>query len=192
MMLRSDFRVIQFRLFPALTDVLKVGRICPLFLFFNGKGPDMAETVIEQVEAIALPVLAELGLELVEVQYRREQSGWVLRLIIDKQEGVSLEYCTAVSREISQLLDIEDFIDQAYNLEVSSPGLDRPLKSMADFQRFTGRKARIKTVEPIDGERFFIGRIKQTREETIILEVGRRELTIPFAQVSKARLEVEF
>ncbi len=94
----------------------------------------MADTVAKRVEAVALPVLEELGLELVEVQYRREQSGWVLRLIIDKQDGVSLDDCAAVSREISQLLDIEDFIDQAYNLEVSSPGLNRPLKSMADFR----------------------------------------------------------
>jgi ribosome maturation factor RimP len=171
---------------------LKVGFICPLFLFFNGKVPDMAETVSKQVEAIALPVLHELGLELVEVQYRREKNGWVLRLIIDKQEGVSLDDCTAVSREIGQLLDIEDFIDQAYNLEVSSPGLDRPLKSIADFQRFIGRRAKIKTNEPIAGEHVFVGKIQQTMGETIILEVGRKELTIPFAVVSKARLEVEF
>lgn len=152
----------------------------------------MAETVKKQVEALALPVLEELGLELIEVQYRREQSGWVLRLIIDKQEGVSLDDCTTVSREISQLLDIEDFIDQAYNLEVSSPGLDRPLKSMADFQRFTGRKAKIKTIAPIDGEHVFIGKILQATGETIILAAKSRELEIPFAQVAKARLEVEF
>jgi ribosome maturation factor RimP len=144
------------------------------------------------VETVALPLLEELGLELVEVQFRREQSGWVLRLIIDKQGGVNLEDCTAVSRELSQLLDIEDFIDQAYNLEVSSPGLDRPLKSMADFQRFTGRKAKIKTIEPIAGEHVFIGKIQQTEGESIVLEVSRREVVIPFSQVAKARLEVEF
>ena len=152
----------------------------------------MAEIVKKRVAAVALPVLEELGLELVEVQYRREQSGWVLRLIIDKQDGVSLEDCAAASREISQLLDIEDFIEQAYNLEVSSPGLDRPLKNMADFQRFTGRKAKIKTIEPIDGEHVFIGKIQQTEGEMIILEIGRREVKIPFMQVSKARLEVDF
>ena len=151
----------------------------------------MADTVAKRVGAVALPVLEEMGLELVEVQYRREQSGWVLRLIIDKQEGISLEDCAAVSREISQLLDIEDFVDQAYNLEVSSPGLNRPLKSMADFQRFTGRKAKIKTIEPIAGEHVFIGRIKKTEGETIILEIGRKEVTMPFSQVARARLEIE-
>ena len=152
----------------------------------------MAENVSKQVEIIALPVLEELGLDLVEIQYRREQSGWVLRLVIDKQEGVSLDDCAAVSREIGQLLDIEDFIDQAYNLEVSSPGLDRPLKSMADFQRFTGRLARIKTSEPIGGEHVFIGRILKTEGESIFVEVGSREVKILYSQVAKARLEVEF
>ena len=151
----------------------------------------MADTVAKRVGAVALPVLEEMGLELVEVQYRREQSGWVLRLIIDKQDGISLEDCAAVSREISQLLDIEDFVDQAYNLEVSSPGLNRPLKSMADFERFTGRKAKIKTIEPIAGKHVFIGRIKKTEGETIILEIGRKEVTMPFSQVARARLEIE-
>jgi ribosome maturation factor RimP len=151
----------------------------------------MADTVAKRVGAVALPVLEEMGLELVEVQYRREQSGWVLRLIIDKQEGISLEDCAAVSREISQLLDIEDFVDEAYNLEVSSPGLNRPLKSMADFERFTGRMAKIKTIEPIAGEHVFIGRIKKTEGETIILEIGRKEVTMPFSQVARARLEIE-
>ena len=111
----------------------------------------MAETVIEQIEKVSLPVIEELGLELVDVQFRREQRGWVLRLIIDKQDGVNLDDCAVVSREISQLLDIEDFIDQAYNLEVSSPGLNRPLKTMADFERFAGRKAKVKTSEPVEG-----------------------------------------
>ena len=152
----------------------------------------MAETVIEQIETVVLPVLDELGLELVEVQYRREQSGWVLRLVIDKQDGVNLDDCGAVSREISQLLDIEDFIDQAYNLEVSSPGLNRPLKSMAGFERFVGRLAKIKTTESIAGEHVFIGKINKTEGESIVLEVGTKEVTILFSQVAKARLEVEF
>jgi ribosome maturation factor RimP len=152
----------------------------------------MPEAVIESVRATALPVLEELGLELVEVQYRREQNGWILRLVIDKQEGITLDDCAVVSREISQLLDIEDFIGQAYNLEVTSPGLDRPLKSIAEFERFVGRKAKIKTIEPIDGKRVLIGTINRTFGESIVLEVGAEEVTIPFSQVTKARLEVEF
>ena len=152
----------------------------------------MAETVIEQIKAVALPVLDELGLELVEVQYRREQSGWVLRLFIDKQDGVNLDDCSAVSREISQLLDIEDFIDQAYSLEVSSPGLNRPLKSMAEFERIVRSLAKIKTTEPIAGEHVFIGKINKAEGESIVMMVGTKEVTILFSQVAKARLEVEF
>ena len=152
----------------------------------------MADVINKRVEEVVLPVLEELGLELVELQFRREQSGWVLRLIIDKPDGINLDDCAVASRELSQLLDIEDFIDRAYNLEVSSPGLDRPLKSMTDFQRFIGRKAKIKTIEPIAGEHVFIGNIQQTEGESIVLEVGRREVVIPFSQVAKARLEVEF
>ena len=152
----------------------------------------MAETVIKLVETVAFPVFEELGLELVEVQYRREQSGWVLRLLIDKQDGITLDDCAAVSREISQLLDIEDFVDQAYSLEVSSPGLNRSLKSMAEFERFVGRKAKIKTLEPIGGENVFIGKINKTEDESIVLDVGTKEVTILFSQVAKARLEVEF
>lgn len=152
----------------------------------------MAETVIKRVEAVAFPVLEESGLELVDVQYRREQNGWILRLIIDKQDGLSLNDCAAVSREISQLLDIEDIVDQAYNLEVSSPGLNRPLKSMAEYERFVGRLAKIKTIEPIDGERVFVGKISKTEGESIVLEVGGKEMTILLSQVAKARLEVEF
>jgi len=152
----------------------------------------MAETVIESVEAIALPVLEELGLELVEVQYRREQNGWILRLIIDKQEGITLDDCASVSREISQLLDIEDVIDQAYNLEVTSPGLDRPLKSLAEFERFVGRKAKVKTTEAIGGHQVFIGTIKKIAGEVIVLQLDDDEVTVLFSQVAKARLEVEF
>ncbi|MBW2521498.1 MAG: ribosome maturation factor RimP [Deltaproteobacteria bacterium] len=146
----------------------------------------------ERVKAIALPLLKEQGLELLEVQYRREQHGWILRLIIDKPGGVSLDDCVAVSRELSQILDVDDFVDQAYNLEVSSPGLDRPLKSMTDFQRFRGRLVKVVTREPLAGEHVFIGRIRETEGESIVLEVGRREVVIPFPQVARARLEVEF
>ena len=152
----------------------------------------MAKTVIKQIEAVALPVLGEMGFELVEVQYRREQNGLVLRLTIDKQDGINLDDCAAVSREISQLLDIEDIVDQAYNLEVSSPGLNRPLKSMGEYERFVGRLAKIKTIEPIDGERVFVGKISKTEGESIVLEVGGKEMTILLSQVAKARLEVEF
>ncbi len=152
----------------------------------------MFAMVRERVKAIALPLLEEQGLELLEVQYRREQHGWVLRLVIDKPGGVSLDDCVAISRELSQILDVEDFVDQAYNLEVSSPGLDRPLKSLADFQRFSGRMAKVVTSEPLAGTHVFVGRIQETEGDSIVLEVDRRKVVIPFPQVARARLEVEF
>jgi ribosome maturation factor RimP len=139
-----------------------------------------------------MPILQEMDLELVDVLYRRERSGWVLRLVIDREDGVSLDDCAAVSREVSHLLDIEDILEQAYNLEVSSPGLDRPLKSVNDFKRFAGRKAKVTTKEPIGGNQVFIGRINKVEDELITMEVDQQELSIPFSEVAKARLEVEF
>ena len=152
----------------------------------------MSETVVEAITSLVMPVLQEKDLDLVDVLYRRESSGWVLRLLIDKEDGVSLDDCTAVSREVSHLLDIEDIIEQAFNLEVSSPGLDRPLKSVGDFQRFAGRKAKVTTKEPIEGNQVFMGRINKVEDELITMEVGQQELCIPFSEVAKARLEVEF
>ncbi len=152
----------------------------------------MSETVVEAITSLVMPVLQEKDLDLVDVLYRRESSGWVLRLLIDKEDGVTLDDCTAVSREVSHLLDIEDIIEQAFNLEVSSPGLDRPLKSVGDFQRFAGRKAKVTTKEPIEGNQVFMGRINKVEDELITMEVGQQELCIPFSEVAKARLEVEF
>ena len=152
----------------------------------------MSETVVEAITSLVMPVLQEKDLDLVDVLYRRESSGWVLRLLIDKEDGVTLDDCTAVSREVSHLLDIEDIIEQAFNLEVSSPGLDRPLKSVGDFQRFAGRKAKVTTKEPINGNQVFMGRINKVEDELITMEVGQQELRIPFSEVAKARLEVEF
>ena len=152
----------------------------------------MSETVVEAITSLVMPVLQEKDLDLVDVLYRRESSGWVLRLLIDKEDGVTLDDCTAVSREVSHLLDIEDIIEQAFNLEVSSPGLDRPLKSVGDFQRFAGRKAKVTTKEPIEGNQVFMGRINKVEDELITMEVGQQVLCIPFSEVAKARLEVEF
>jgi len=88
------------------------------------------------------------GLELVQVQYRREDHGWVLRILVDRPGGVSVDECGEFSREVSDLLDVEDLIDNSYNLEVSSPGLDRPLIKPEDFERFAGREITLKTTSP--------------------------------------------
>ena len=107
-------------------------------------------SVLEKVQAVAKPVLDDLGFELVDVEFKREGQGWVLRFFIDKPGGVTLDDCALFSREVSMLLDVEDFIHRAYHLEVSSPGIDRPLKTREDYQRFCGERIKAKTFEKMD------------------------------------------
>lgn len=146
---------------------------------------------VSRVASLVEPVVQEAGCELVEVQFQRENRGWVLRLVIDSEKGVTLDECVLVSREVGNLLEIEDVIDRAYNLEVSSPGLDRPLKGLQDFQRFRGRKAKVVTRESIDRQQVFIGPIEAVDNDVIILKTEHGTVRIPYSQVSKARLEID-
>ena len=146
------------------------------------------EKVLAAIEQYAEPLLRGMGLELVEVQYRREGYGWVLRLFIDREQGVSLDDCAAVSRAISTWLDVEDLIEHAYHLEVSSPGLERPLKKIEDFQRFAGKKAKVKLKEPRDGQKVFIGILEQVSGEQVTLLADGKPVTILFEEIARARL----
>jgi len=147
------------------------------------------EKVLAAIEEYAEPLLESMGIELVEMQFRREGHGWVLRLFIDKAEGgVTIDDCAAVSREISTWLDVEDLIEYAYHLEVSSPGLERPLKKVKDFQRFAGREARVKLREPLDGQKVFIGTIDSVDEEKVVLVSDGKPVDLMFENISKARL----
>lgn len=151
----------------------------------------MSEFIVDRIEEFAEALLPSIGLELVEVQFRREGHGWVLRLFVDREGGVSLEHCTEVSREVSRFLDVEDLIDHAYHLEVSSPGLERTLRSLADFQRFMGQKARVRLRESQDGQKVFIGTIVQATEEVIRLDLeGGGSAHFSFDQIGKARLSL--
>lgn len=149
-----------------------------------------ADRIITSVESFARPVLDDMGLELVEVQFRRESAGWLLRLFIDREDGVNVDDCASVSRQISAYLEVEDLIEHAYSLEVSSPGLERPLKKKEDFVRFTGRKARIKLKEPIDGQRVFFGLLGAVDENTITLLVDGQQMKIDLDVVARARLSL--
>lgn len=149
-----------------------------------------ADRIITAVESFARPVLDYMGLELVEVQFRRESGGWILRLFIDREGGINVDDCASVSRQISAYLEVEELIEHAYNLEVSSPGLERPLKKIDDFVRFAGRKARIKLKEPIDGQRVFFGLLGPVHENKLTLDVDDRQMEIDLDAVARARLSL--
>ncbi len=145
-----------------------------------------------RVEELAGPIAARNGTELVEVVYAHEAGRWCLRIFIDKPGGVNLNDCERVSRAVEQVLDELDFIPHSYVLEVSSPGLERPLKKAEDYQRYAGRLVRIGTYAPQDGRRKFTGRLVGSNEQGVTILVDDRELLIPWHNISKATLAVEF
>ena len=157
----------------------------------RGLGQRTAE-IEEHVRALAEPILTDRGLELVDVEFQRETRGWILRLYIDRPGGVTLDDCQKVGEELGDHLDVADIIDYPYHLEVSSPGLDRPLTRDADFVRFAGKAARIVTRDPIDGQRNFRGRLAGLVDGAVLLDLadGRR-LRISRGLIAKARLEIE-
>lgn len=156
---------------------------------------------IDEIRSVAERVAHSHGLVLFDVQSRRESIGWVVRIVIDRLpalqagveggDSVTVSDCATVSRDVSAILDVEEAFDHAYTLEVSSPGLDRPLRGLGDFARFIGRRARIVTSEPVDGQRFVAGRIAAVRGRTIEIEDGGATRLVPEAAVARARLEVE-
>jgi ribosome maturation factor RimP len=138
-------------------------------------------------------VLAEKnGLELVHVDVVGTMKKPTVRVFVDKPGGVTVEDCSAVSRQLSNILDEEDFISSAYVLEVSSPGLERELYSLKDFARFAGHLAKVRTHQPIDGQRNFRGRIKTTEgEEIVFQDKTNGEVRFPYDLVAKANLEID-
>ena len=150
------------------------------------------EKVIDNVQEILEPLLFEEGLELVDIEYRREGRGRVLRIYIDKQGGVTVEDCAKLSRELGTLLDIHDIIPSSYTLEVSSPGLTRALKKPKDFKRFKGKKVKIKTKVDIQRRRVFVGKLLDFIDNVASVEVDGQPYFIPYEEIEKANLEFEF
>jgi ribosome maturation factor RimP len=169
------------------------------------------QEVVERVRAIATRVAGSFGFDVFDVQYRRERSGMLLRIQIDRpwngsrgstgsaaEDGVSVDDCANVSRDLSAVLDAEDVVPVAYTLEVSSPGLDRPLRQAADYQRFEGRRAKIVMREAVDGQMFFKGRLGVTDDRVpggpVVLITGDdgRSHRVPLGIITRANLEVEF
>jgi ribosome maturation factor RimP len=148
--------------------------------------------IAQKAESILVPVLEGEGFLLVDIDYKWERGGWTLRALIDRKEGITLDDCARVSREFGQLLDVEDVMPTPYRLEVSSPGMDRPLKKEEDFITYTGRQVRIKTREQISGRRNFKGALLGCAEGKIMVEVeGSNIFTIPFSSILKAHLVIE-
>jgi ribosome maturation factor RimP len=157
-------------------------------------------TPLERVREIAARVAASYGLLIDDVTMRREGAQNVLRVILDRpgpaataEESVSIEDCERVSHELGTILDVEDVVPQSFTLEVSSPGLNRPLRRADDYRRFTGRLAKIVLREPIDRQTAFAGRLRGVDGDDVLFESeGGKQVRLPLSLISRARLEVEF
>lgn len=148
--------------------------------------------IAAQVEEMLRPIAARLGLETVEVQIHGVAERTVLRVLMDRPEGgITVEECARVSEQLGRQLDLYDLFDHPYTLEVSSPGLDRPLRTDADFRRFAGRRAEVQTLEAVDGQRRFRGTILGVVGEAVVLQVERRQVQIPKAAIQRAQLVVD-
>ena len=152
----------------------------------------MDTKLIDTVRELAEPIVQDQGLELVDVQYLQERGRWVVRITIDKEHGVTLDDCTTLSREIGALLEVHDILPHAYHLEVSSPGLERPLKTQKDFKKFLGRSIAIKTSELLEGKRNFKGTLKQVSPDAVTVEMEGKPWKIPFHVIRQAKLAYEF
>ena len=151
----------------------------------------MESPVVERVREFAESLLPSLGLELYDIQFRREGHGWVLRLIIDSPDGVSLDQCSKVSRETGDFLDVEDLIEHAYNLEVSSPGVERQLRTADECRRFVGDRVRVKLAEELEGQRVYVGRMTDIEDTTLVVETEEgKTYRFPWEKIKKARLSL--
>lgn len=164
-------------------------------------------TRLEQIRAIAGRVAASRGLEIFDIQFRREERGWMLRIYLDKPgapvvtgragsavvDGVTIDDCREVSHEVSTLLDVEDVIGHKFILEVSSPGLDRPLRHADDYRRFAGCLVKLVMSEAVNGLKHVEGRLQGLDGDDVVVAVGKvRVERVPLRLVSRARLQVEF
>lgn len=152
----------------------------------------MAEKeIVDRVRVIVDSVLLDDRMELVDMEYRRESRGWVLRIYLDKEGGVTLDDCTRVSQEVGRILDVEDFIETPYTLEVSSPGLSRRLRTENDFMKYRGHLIKVKTLDSIENRRQFKGRLLGISENKLEIESDGGIFQIPLSNVARATLEID-
>ena len=139
------------------------------------------------VEALVRPVVEAAGLELWDLTYRKEGGRMVLRVVVDREGGLDLGTISETSERLSRRLDLEDFGNRRYSLEVSSPGLERPLKEPRHFRRSVGERVKVKTVEPVDGRKVFEGALVSADAEAIVIASDGGELRVPYENVASAR-----
>ncbi|MBA2870842.1 ribosome maturation factor RimP [Anoxybacillus calidus] len=156
----------------------------------------MSKKVTEIVEELVTPILEEMELELVDIEYVKEGKNWFLRVFIDSEDGIDIEQCGIVSEKLSEKLDEVDPIPYNYFLEVSSPGAERPLKKRADFERAVGKNVYVKTYEPIEGEKEFEGELTAfdgtVATITVKQKTRKKTIEIPYEKIANARLAVVF
>jgi ribosome maturation factor RimP len=150
--------------------------------------PVNEQKVVKLVKSLAKPLCDSEGLELVHVEFQRESSGRILRLYIDKPDGINLNDCVGVSRQMGDILDVHLEDIGPYNLEVTSPGLERPLAKKQDFDKFKGNRAKIRTSRPRNGQKNFTGVLLGISGEQVNLQIGEQIIAIPYEDISKARL----
>ena len=148
--------------------------------------------ITEKTKELIAPYLDENGIELVEITYKRESGGMTLRLLVDTRKGIRITECEALNARLSAIIDKEGFIGEHYVIEVSSPGLDRPIKTDEDFMRSIGKELEASTYGPIDGRRMHVGVLIGTGEGKIVLESDGVSTVIPRDKIAVARLHIEF
>jgi len=152
------------------------------------QGRAQEQKVINQVWSLAEPVCESEQLELIQVEYQREPAGRILRLYVDKPGGVKLDDCVGVSRQLSDMLDVNLEDAGPYSLEVTSPGPERPLAKKEDFDKFKGNRVKIKTYQPLNGRKNFSGVLLGITGDQVSLQVEEQTVTLAVADISKARL----
>ena len=150
------------------------------------------QETIKKIEDVLMPILLEDRLELIDIEFRPTGKRWLLRVYIDKEGGVTIADCETVNRELGRILDVEDIVEHAYTLEVSSPGLTRPLRKIEDFEKHKGKLCKIITKEQLYGKNEFEGEIIKTHEDNVEIKGKIDVFTIPMYAIKKAHLQFHF
>jgi len=150
------------------------------------------DNIISNVKELLEPILYENNLELFDIEFKGLGNKGVLRVFIDKEKGVTVDDCAHTSRELGRLLEVHDVIPGSYTLEISSPGLTRPLKKPSDYLRFKGKTVKIRTLEKVEDKKVFKGKLLDFIDETVSIETDGAKYLIPYKNIEKANLELDF